>query len=95
MPEIVKKKLAKEKMPEARPMYWEEMEAMSAEGFDPADHVGDSQRATRAGAGMFKWIIKNVYGDYDFTGVPYPECLILANTTYELTYGTEDGIKNS
>lgn len=80
-------------LPVPRPLTRSEIKLLRHAGLDPA--FLEDETSVRISAEMVEWILDNVYKGYDFSNVPYPDCLQLATRTYQLTYNTEAEIKNS
>ncbi len=83
-----------ETLPKARALTRGEIKALREAGLDPAFHEDDL--TMKVNAEMVDWMLDQVYQGFDFTSVPYSDCLELATKTYQLTYSvSEAAAKNS
>ncbi len=88
----ISKKTKEETTVRARPMTEEEVQRMREAGHDI---MMQDELTTKSSILMFDWIVANVYGEYDFKKISYPNKIKLARTTFRLTYGLEEDEKNS
>ncbi len=88
----IHKKTKDEEVVNARPMTEEEVQKMREAGMDV---MIQDELTTKSNILMFDWIVANVYPEYNFGKVPYPDKLALARSTFRLTYGLPEETKNS